>query len=109
MRDGLLDALGTDMAPESAVNKEFWWANKRQKQEDEGANSGLDTYGTLRDNVDKLRAFAALDPGPIVRPRRETPLTSGPHAERWCHCSLPWPPGARSPGARLPSPLGNSS
>ena len=75
VRDGLLDALGTDMAPESAVNKEFWWANKRQKQEDEGAASGLDTYGTLRDNVDKLRAFAALEPGPIVRPRRETPLT----------------------------------
>jgi len=25
--------------------------------------------------VDKLRAFAALDPGPIVRPFRETPLT----------------------------------
>mmetsp|Transcript_30607 Transcript_30607/g.72163 ORF Transcript_30607/g.72163 Transcript_30607/m.72163 type:complete len:336 (-) Transcript_30607:112-1119(-) len=75
VRDGLLDALGTDMAPESAVNKEFWWANKRQKQEDEGAHAGLDTYGMLRDNVDKLRAFAALDPGPIVRPRRETPLT----------------------------------
>ena len=75
VRDGLLDALGTDMAPESAVNKEFWWANKRQKQEDEGAASGLDTYGILRDNVDKLRAFAALEPGPIVRPRRETPLT----------------------------------
>ena len=75
VRDGLLEALGTDMAPESAVNKEFWWANKRQKQEDEGAASGLDTYATLRDNVDKLRAFAALEPGPIVRPRRETPLT----------------------------------
>lgn len=98
------------MAPESAVNKEFWWANKRQKQQDEGMTSGFDTYGKvcrsdaprfshtppcltpshsppplhltrcswtpqLRDNVDKLRAFAALDPGPIVRPRRETPLT----------------------------------
>ena len=75
VRDQLLEALGTDMAPESAVNKEFWWANKRQKQEDEGAASGLDTYATLRDNVDKLRAFAALEPGPIVRPRRETPLT----------------------------------
>ena len=75
VRDHLLDALGTDMAPESAVNKEFWWANKRQKQEDGGASEGFDTYGKLRDNVDKLRAFAALDPGPIVRPRRETPLT----------------------------------
>tara|TARA_B110001452_G_scaffold239362_1_gene220360 strand:- start:133 stop:1131 length:999 start_codon:yes stop_codon:yes gene_type:complete len=76
VRDHLLEALGTDTPPESAVNKEFWWANKRQRQQDgSDVTTGFDTYGKLRGNVDKLRAFAALDPGPIVRPRRETPLT----------------------------------
>ena len=76
VRDHLLEALGTDTAPQSEVNKEYWWANKRQKQQDgSDVASGFDTYDKLRGNVDKLRAFAALDPGPIVRPRRETPLT----------------------------------
>ena len=65
--------------PTSDVNKEYWWANKKQKVEDEGTGGSSSdfnsSYDQLRENVDQLRAFAALDPGPVLRPRRETPLT----------------------------------
>lgn len=76
VRDQVMAALGKEGAV-SDVNKEFWWHNKKQEQEDDGgaAGGGLSTYDQLRDSVEQLREFAALDPGPVLRPRRDTPLT----------------------------------
>eukprot|EP00966_Prymnesium_polylepis_P005426 124685-Prymnesium_polylepis.1 len=37
--------------------------------------AGGDTYEKLKSNVDRLRQYAALDPGPVVLPRRDAPLT----------------------------------
>ena len=78
VRDHLMDALNEDVAPKSEVSREYHWAAKRQKQMDQvnGVGGGeRGTYETLREHVDELRQFAALDPGPIVRPRRDGPLT----------------------------------
>ncbi len=47
----------------------------KQRQLDELNTSTVDTYSKLRENVEKLRTYAQLDPGPVIRPRRETPLT----------------------------------
>ena len=79
VRDHLMDALNEDVAPKSEVSREYHWAAKRQKQMDQvngvGGGGERGTYETLREHVDELRQFAALDPGPIVRPRRDGPLT----------------------------------
>lgn len=37
--------------------------------------AGGDTYEKLKHHVDKLRQYAALDPGQVVLPRRDAPLT----------------------------------
>jgi len=78
VRDHVMDALGADAVPRSDVNKQYHWANKKQKVIDAQAGVGsLDTYEKLHGHVDKLRELAALDPGPVVwQQRRETPLTA---------------------------------
>ena len=84
VRDHVMDALG-EKVPESDVNKEYHWANKRQKMLDAAtaasstalAGGTYDTYGKLQDNVDKLRELAALETGPVTWTAwRDTPLTT---------------------------------
>jgi hypothetical protein len=79
--------------PQSDVNKEFWWANKRQHTADEACGAAGDaagfqsTYDQLKAGVEQLRTFAALEPGPILRPKRDTPLTPE-EFERLRQCRL---------------------
>ena len=77
VRDRVMDAIQADDAPTSAVNTEYYWANKRQRMgEGDGLQAERGTYEKLRDNVDRLREFATLNPGPVVwENRREAPLT----------------------------------
>ena len=74
VRDHVMEALGADRAPQSDVSSQYHWANKRQKLHD-GEDEGMNTYDKLKNNVERLRAYAALDPGPIVLPRRDAPMT----------------------------------
>ena len=76
VRDHVMQALGEDQQPSSDVSKEFFWANKKQKQLDEQNNAGgFDTYEKLQTGIDKLRDLAAIDSGPVVWQRRGGPLT----------------------------------
>lgn len=78
VRDHVMNAIGEEQVPGSDVNREFTWANKRQKQLDAGADAGgYDTYEKLHGHIDRLRELAAIDPGPVVwRERREEPLSA---------------------------------
>tara|TARA_B100000524_G_scaffold23847_1_gene12140 strand:+ start:1637 stop:2647 length:1011 start_codon:yes stop_codon:yes gene_type:complete len=79
VREHVLQALGEAQAPNSEVNREFHWANQRQKQADgdTGGGTETDTGRILHDNIDTLRALAAMDPGPVILPKR----SGGPLSE----------------------------
>ena len=40
VRDHVMEALGEDEVPRSDVNSQFHWANKRKRQEEDGATDG---------------------------------------------------------------------
>lgn len=47
VRDHIMEALGADEAPRSDVNSQFFWANKRKRQEEDGedgASAGLEPH-----------------------------------------------------------------
>jgi len=76
VRDEVMAALNAEDDKKSDVNREYHWANKKQKLEEDGLTGG-DTYEKLQDNVDKLREFANLNPGPVVwQAYRSAPLTA---------------------------------
>ena len=74
VRDSVMDALGEETAPTSDVSSQFHWANKRQRVAD-GEAGGHDSYEKLQNNVDRLREFAKLNPGPVTWTHRTQPLT----------------------------------
>ena len=102
VRDHIMEALGTEDIPKSDVSKEYYWANKKQKQMDDAMTGGqtVDTYGKLKEQVEKLRSFAELDPGPVLRPKRETPLTPEEQVLRALRPSPCWPRGTGWAGVR---------
>ena len=78
VRDHVMEALQEEEAPSSEVSKEFFWANKRQKQLDDATHRGehRGTYEKLTDNMDRLKELAALKPGPVIWETRRAPLTA---------------------------------
>lgn len=75
VRDRVMDAINEDKAPSSDVNREYYWSNKRQRCDESASSSDRGTYEKLQDNVERLREFAALDPGPVVWQNR-APLSA---------------------------------
>ena len=60
-----------DLRPESDVNKEYYWENKRQEQGDMAHLASNSDNITLQANLQTLKVFANLDPGPVVRVKRQ--------------------------------------
>lgn len=84
VRDHVMDALGAESAPKSDVAKEYFWANKKQRQLDDatGGDGGFDSYDKLTSNLDRLKDLAAIDTKPVTWEKRDCPFTP---AEREAH------------------------
>lgn len=86
VRDHVMAALDAQAPPTSDANRDFYWANTREKLAG-GAGSGetsVSSYCNLRANVDCLKAFAALEPGHVVRDHNGdgAPATADEQARR---------------------------